>query len=121
MCIEILKNHVYCPHVRPMKSADFPTHVKYFYSCQRCAYNSRDIHYSLFQARRGSIIVTLFFIYFIKHHVERVLVKITFTIAQTFDLALIREHNMYVSHLYSTVLQTVFLRYLTIIIQKLYI
>jgi len=90
LCGEILKNHVYYPHVTPMKCAGIPTYVTYFYSCKRCAYNSRDIRYSLLQARRLSIIVTLFFIYFIMHRVERVLVKkITSTLHKIFDLAFI--------------------------------
>jgi len=47
MCIEILKNHVYNLHVRPLQCADIPTHGTYFYSCQICAHNSKNNHYSL--------------------------------------------------------------------------
>ena len=59
--IEILKIHVYHPHVRPMEYADSSTHETYFTSCQICAHNSRDNHYSLLQVWWLSIIFTKFF------------------------------------------------------------
>ena len=77
-CIDILKNHVYYPHVRQMEYAECPIHETSFSSCHRCAYNSKDNYYSLLQVWRVSIMFTYFFVYFIRHHVESFSKIITF-------------------------------------------
>jgi len=88
MYIEILKNHIYNLHIRPLECADSPTHGTYFYSCQRCAHNSKKNHYSLPQVWWVEYSYVIF-IYFIKSHVERVLENINSPLfAQIFNVPL---------------------------------
>jgi hypothetical protein len=84
MCTEILKNHVYHPHVSSMECAGSLTHDTYFSSCQRCACSSRDNHYSLLEVLMSvDYFYVIFFIFFITHDVERALEIITFSFVCT--------------------------------------